>query len=174
MLERRLANQKTPNRLVRRSLVELGVSLIVISIGTLKSHCNGLPPGRARERAYYVRMPCSSTWPTPRRHSSEGLSLSNYKYWASALEVCRLVPSRWSSPRKSDKKSTDDATANTACERCDEIADGFIAGRWSCPRVAWIAAFSCTQNTAACCGGARYNPILLAALDSKSGSSLAM
>lgn len=27
---------------------------------------------------------------------ASGLSLSNYKRWAGALEVCRLVPNRWS------------------------------------------------------------------------------
>jgi hypothetical protein len=33
--------------------------------------------------------------------------------------------------------------------------------------------FSSTQNTAACCGGRKYRPIMSAALRSKSGSSLA-
>ncbi len=35
---------------------------------------------------------------------------------------------------------------------------------------AWIAVFSSTQNTAACCGGFRYSPMISAALLSKSGS----
>ena len=39
---------------------------------------------------------------------------------------------------------------------------------------AWIAVFSSTQNTAACCGGLTYSPITSAALRSKSGSSEAM
>ena len=35
---------------------------------------------------------------------------------------------------------------------------------------AWMAVFSSTLNTAACCGGFRYSPITSAALTSKSGS----
>jgi hypothetical protein len=39
---------------------------------------------------------------------------------------------------------------------------------------AWIAVFSSTQNTAACCGGFMYSPMISAAFCSKSGSLLAL
>src|SRR5580658_3908638 len=37
-----------------------------------------------------------------------------------------------------------------------------------------LPSFSSTQNTAACCGGCKYRPMMSAALFSKSGSLLAM